>query len=219
MAKVELSGCTIIGYGIGSAVRSDAKAQPAAYVDEVAKGTTVSLLMEDGAWLDGTYAGTLIGTDEAYAEAYAQWWEQDAAEPPPPLLGAPVTATLASGSTVRGAFQGFDYDKIYFQRDTGGRALPLTDVAALASREGPVYPTTVLYLMTTEGDVPLRTTHRIKIQENLTSFDLRRVQQVHLPGSTYEETGLVIGLAIDVGILLVGFAAWNDLRGFDLEIY
>lgn len=162
--------------------------------------------MDDGARLIGTYAGTLIGTDRAYAEAYAQWWGQCAVEPPPPLLGTPITATLASGSIVEGAFKGFDYDMIYLQRETRRRALPLTDVATVTSREGLVYPATVLYQMTTEGDVPLKTTYRIKMQGSLTPFDLREVQQIDLMGSNYKKTGLFIGLAIDVGILSVIFS-------------
>ena len=89
----------------------------------------------------------------------------------------------------------------------------------VASREGPISPATVFHQMTTEGGVPLRTAHRIQIHESLTTFDLRRVRQVELPATNYKKTGLIIGLAVDVGLLLYGFTVWSELHDFDLDIY
>ena len=99
--------------------------------------------------------------------------------------------------------QGFDYGIIFMQQERRRRALVLTDLDAVVSRKGRVYPGALLYRISTERDVPLYTSSRIANQESITSFDLRRVKQVQITGKSYVREAFLAGAIVDALVIAV----------------
>ncbi len=201
LAIIQFTGCTLIVAGLGETARTEPRTEPGAYLTAVTENSEVVLFLDDGTQLAGTYLAPVRYTDEVYAEAYTTWHQHCEVEPPLPLLGESISTTQTDGTEIAGTLHGFEYGTVYLQQETRRHALLLTEVDAIISSNGRVYPGAFLHELTTDRDVPLYQDRRIENQEGITSFDMRRVNQVQIAGKNNKGT-LVYAAMLDFALIV-----------------
>ena len=110
--SLSVSGCTAIGYSIGSAMdrggrRKPGRVVPAGRALRVGVGTPLRLHLRDDSSHEGVLLGRGFEDDTSYAARYGAW--QAGRADSFPALGDPVTAIRRDGHHGAGTFHGFAY--------------------------------------------------------------------------------------------------------------
>ncbi len=218
------SGCTLIGFGIGSTFDASYKraVAPESFApDTIKPRNRVTVKLKDGEKVNGWYAGLEAVSEDAYAERYARSRENHLPDFPLPELGDSVSLHLSSGEWLDAEFAGFDYGGSVIVRSGELRRVAAADVRELADCYGDTIGGEVLRELLTASTIPLRS--------ELVIYDSRRqakeipmegVSVIERKSSTGRILGTVAGLAIDAAVIAwcvasdcLDFGGWYSWGG------
>lgn len=228
-----LSGCSLIGYGIGSAIDASSKQTlaPEAFTPEdggrnsFRPGTKLKLALRDGEVVEGEYIGVERLPADEYALVYAEARERYALQSELPEPGDTVTLALVTGGVAEGEFMGFEFPHwVYFKRETqhGVPAtqygVPATDVVEMSDGRDRSVSGETLDRLLSSGTVP--TMSALALQVDLGRFwrtERRLIPLDSISFATHKPTTgrtalTVMGLAIDVAAAV---ATASMLSGFN----
>jgi hypothetical protein len=215
-----LSGCTVIGFGIGAAIDVSAKDKTRSVVAHTRPGTILALHMRDGSRLPGRFLALIEPDSASYANLHREWADTATS---PGLLPAPGERVTLSGPSLAltGTFHGLSPAGVRVRPDGAAtaRTVRFRDFESLTGFEGKSYASKYLAVMVQTGMVPTGTAMDLLLEvrsSSLTTFDhdgpSRRVawddvSRVDAPSpSTGKWFGMVLGLTAD--ILSITAYAW-----------
>jgi hypothetical protein len=138
--SVSLSGCTVVGLGLGALQDSKAppKAKPVAKseVDTLAVGEAIEIQLWDGTRLSGKYQGLRWENPDAYAPRYEEARGKLAKDVAIPALGPGARVVVTSGGSAAGEFVGVGAGVIRFVETGTEMSIGLDRILTLADAEG-----------------------------------------------------------------------------------
>lgn len=214
-----LSGCTLIGYGLGSAIDSSSKrtfgpevfAPESAGRDTLKSGTKLKLNLRDGEVVEGKYLGVERLPAEEYAQVYAGARERYQLQSALPEPGDTVTLALVTGRVLEGELLGFEGRRwVIFRRETLLR-VAAADVVEMTDGGDCSVSGETLDRLLSSGAVPTMSALALEVvvSEGRTRREERRLIPLDsILSATYKPTsgrtvGTLAGLAIDV-VALIG---------------
>lgn len=149
------TACTLISYGIGSAIDAGNKQtyEPATVESILEPGTKITVVLLDSSEVRGKYAGLEQEAPEEYAERYAAARAELAPRFALPGFGEPITVTYDSGALLQAELAGFDLDRLIVVADRR-HTVRLSDLRELASADG-IVAGEALALLIAQGALPL----------------------------------------------------------------
>ena len=94
LVSVHISGCSLIGFGLGSAIDSSRPIHVHPGTREqlfkLSPGAMLSLHREDGSTVVGIYRGLVAEPDSAYVLRYGAWRDTARLDFRPPRIGEPI---------------------------------------------------------------------------------------------------------------------------------
>jgi len=207
------SACSLIGYGIGSAINAGNRHSltPQNLEREtIEPGQKISLRLRDGDVVDGAYFGIERLPAYQYATRYAAARERQPDDVQLPALGDTVTLRMASVGELDAEFLGFDLYRVSV-RSLGGtepESLRPQEVAELRAPSGAAITGDVLALLISDGTLPFRSAVAMQMPPAIGRTGGRRLvpldQVKHIEwtsGSGAQKTGLIIGAVLDIAAL------------------
>jgi hypothetical protein len=216
-----LSGCTLIGYGLGSAIDASSKRTfaPEAFAPEdggsntFRPGTKLKLALRDGEVVEGVYLGVERLPGDEYARIYGEARERYALQSQLPEPGDSVTLALVTGGVAEGEFIGFEFPHwVFFKRDTqhGVPAtqygVPVTDVVEMSDGRDRSVSGETLDRLLSSGTVPTMSALALQVdtgrfwRTDRRLIPLESIQSgTHNPNSGLMAGGL-LGLALDAAV-------------------
>jgi len=227
-----LSGCTLIGYGIGSAIDASGKRTlaPQAFAPENAgrhtpeQGSKIKLILRDGEVVEGKYVGVERLPAAEYWRVYADARARFQLESALPEPGDSVTLALVTGRVLEGEFLGFEGQRwIHFRRETPWRVAAADVVEMRYAHDRSASGQTLDRLMSS-GAVP--TMSAVALEVTMGRYGTRRTERRLIPldsvaSVTYKPTSnrsmfALVGLAADA-VLVVGAIQYAQEGLFSLE--
>lgn len=230
-----LSSCTLVGYGLGSAIDGSSKrtfgpevfTPEGAARDTLKQGTKLTLNLRDGEVVEGKYLGVALLPAEDYSQVYAgarERYELQAALPEP---GDTVTLALVSGRVLKGEFLGFEGPNwVIFKRETPWR-VAATDVVEMTDGGDCRVSGEELVRLLSSGAAP--TMSGLALEVAVREPGRRREERRLIPldsilSASHKPTGgrttlMLIGLAVDVATIVTfatsdtGFGGGLDFGG------
>lgn len=198
------SDCTLINYGIGSAIDAGNKEvyAPANVERALEPGTKITLVLVDSREVKGKFAGLEPEAPEEYAKRYSVARAELAPRFALPGLGEPVTVTYQTGALLQAEFAGFDLGWLIVVTDTR-KAVRVSDLRELASDSGAISGE-ALALLGAEGALPLVSGIALDdakladgSREERTRIPLDDVRYITRKPSTARTKGLIMGALVD----------------------
>ena len=210
------SACTLIGYGVGSAIDAGSRHSlaPQRFAPSTLKpGRKIRLKLRDGSAVDGAYTGIEQLPPEEYAARYAAARERHLTVVPLPELGD--TATLCMrGTELDVEFLGFDRYRVLVREL--GRAEPEhvrpQRIAELRGRGDASASGEVLALLISEGALPFHSAVAMQMPPAINAaggkrlVPLDQIDRMEWKSSTGRTVGLVIGGMLDLTVLAIAVA-------------
>jgi hypothetical protein len=202
------SACTLINYGIGSAIDAGNKQvyAPANVERALEPGTKVTVVLLDSREVKGKYAGLEPEPPEEYAERYAVARAELAPRFPLPGLGEPITVTYRTGALLKAEFAGFDLGWLIVVTNAR-QAVPLADLRELESTAGTISGD-ALALLISEGALPLMSGIALDdakladgSREERARIPLDGVRYITRKPSTARTKGLILGALVDAAAI------------------
>jgi len=221
---VPQSACTLIGYGIGSAIDSGNKrtVAPESFApDTIETGTMFKLRLRDGSLVKGKYLGIEPLPAEEYAARYAWIREQHLTNVPLPELGDTVTLVMISGGELDAEFLGFDLYSVLVWKPgaPGPESVRPGDIDELRVRGNAAIPGETLALLLSEGALPFHSAFAMQVAPAIGRAGGKRLLPMEeilfiewKPG-TGRTVGTIVGVTIDVAILVTAVAAGASMSG------
>lgn len=229
---LQLNGCSLIGFGIGSAIdsrKSDTIFIPGWKVEAIKPGEQIRVILRDGKEVEGKYVGLNRVPPKEYAKRYADFRKQRQEELFLPALGDSITITMKSGAQGQRILSGFDHQylattlegetdtshafasyimSVRQMGDTTTGIVLLKKVDKIVDSDGNVVKGEDLQRLAFEGGIPLLSAIAIEHLLTTTQVAMNEVHQIEVPkkGSA-KWTGLAIGAAIDVFIIVVALVS------------
>ena len=202
------SACTLINYGIGSAIDSGNKQvyAPTNVERALEPGTKITVVLLDSKEVNGKFAGLEPEPPEQYAGRYAVARAELAPRFALPGLGESITITYRTGALLQAKHAGFDLDRLIVVTDAR-QTLRLLDVRELASADG-ILSCDALTVLIAQGAVPL--TSGIALddakladgrREERTRVPLDGVRYITRKPSTARTKGLILGALVDAAAI------------------
>jgi hypothetical protein len=232
---LQLSGCSLIGFGIGSVIDSagpDSVLIPGWKVKTIKPGEEIIVILKDGQKIEGTYEGMEPVPKVEYAKRYASFRKQKSEEFSLPALGDTITIELKSG--VRGQREFFGFDHQYLSAkleeekdstliytsymvsvrqlgDTTSGMVFLNKIEKIIDTHGNVVDGEALQELAFEGQIPLLSEIVLGPRVGINSVAMEKVYQIQVPKrGNAKWTCLGIGAAIDVIVIIVALASGDD---------
>jgi hypothetical protein len=220
------SACTLVGYGIGSAIDSGNKRTIAAEditPDTIKPGKAFTLRLRDGGTVDGRYFGIEPLPAEEYAARYAATRERHLTTVPLPELRDTVTLSMMLGSELSAEFLGFDFYKVLIWKP--GAPLPQGvrpgDIDNLLVEGSTAIEGETLTLLLSEGALPFHSAFVMQAPPTIGKASSQRllpVDQVLLiewKPSTGRTVGAIVGATIDAAVLVaITYCAFTECLEF-----
>lgn len=220
-ALLRLTGCSLVGLGVGSLVDAGKPSRreiPGWEVETVKPGSKLDVFLKSGEMLTGKFLGVETAPKEAYAEKYSLAREQAPNDNPLPSLGDTVTVVDSFGERGKGEFLGFDYLSIVLKSEQKPEPVrvSLSPEGTILDGRGNRFEGTALRELTVRGQIPLLSQILVERQRTgpksspIQSFrrDTTRIAtneisqvQLHLQKKG-KKTGFLIGAAVDVAVLI-----------------
>ncbi|MGD2152485.1 MAG: hypothetical protein PVG79_04405 [Gemmatimonadales bacterium] len=207
------SACTLIGYGIGSAIDAGSRHSltPQNLESEtIEPGRKITLQLRDGDIVDGAYFGIEQLPAYEYAARYAAARERQPSAVPLPALDDTVTVCMARGGELDAEFLGFDLYRVSVRSlgSTEPGSLMPQEVAELRAPSGAAITGETLALLVSEGALPFRSAVAMRMPPAIGRTGGRRLvpldQVKHIEwtsGSGAQKTGLIVGAVLDIAAL------------------
>jgi len=204
-----LTGCSLIGLGIGAKIDSSHKA-PSMVLDgwdleRVAKGTRVRVVRRRSGAAEGVFKGLDVSTQE-YDQRYESWRGGQAASGALPRIGDSITVEGTSGKVRPGAFLGFEYQSLAFREDGEAfdRHVFYRDISRVSAAGGGAWEGAQLSGLAAEGRLPLRSCMLLD-KARIPLEDVSRVE-VWRAGKTGKLVGFLLGAVVD-GIVIAALVS------------
>jgi hypothetical protein len=222
----QLSGCSVIGLGLGAISDASSPSQyaiPGWKAETLKKGMYVTALHEDGTKTSGTYIEIERFPFSEYSPKYVQYAQKDRGELILPALGHSVDIKEKSGKRLSGKMLGFDFKYLSVTRtgETEPSDILLTymfvesengleehkvntgRIMEISDSEGNEIKGDVLENHVSEGKVPLMSGLAIQTELGKKLVDINEIQTVEVKVKRRGWlAGLVIGAIIDVAIII-----------------
>jgi hypothetical protein len=222
---LNLSGCTAIGFGIGSEIdnnKPDYGPVNEGKLDEVGHGRKIVVELNDSTRVLGKFVGLVKDTGDDYRQRYSRIRAELAQNIYLPPIGDTVDFRYASGSSLKGIFEGFDqkfpcspcstYVSIRPWSDEGLTREKLQFLPYLRKALGDSAETVGICRLIREGKIPLMSRITIVNADKLENYSLEKVKKVQLKnGKSAKWIGLGLGLAIDISLAAL-FIALNNME-------
>lgn len=204
------TACTLINYGIGSAIDSGNKQtyEPATVESVLEPGTKITVVLLDSSEVKGKYAGLEPEASDEYAERYTAARAELAPRFALPALGDPLTITYQSGALLEAELVGFDLDRLIVVTDTR-RTVRLSDLRELASADCAIAGEAVARLIA-DGALPLMSgialddaTLADGSREEHTRIPLDGVHYISYTPTTSRTKGLIMGAIVDATTIVL----------------
>jgi hypothetical protein len=228
-----LSGCTLIGFGLGSAIDSSSKRTfgPQAFAPESAgrdtlkQGTKLKLNLRDGEVVEGKYLGVERLPADEYAQIYDDARERYELQTALPEPGDTVTLALVTGRVLEGEFLGFEGRRwVVFRRETPWR-VAAADIVEMTNGRGCSVSGETLDRLLSSGAVPTMSALALEVDVGRSRREeVRLIPLDNIMSGTYKPTSgrtalTLIGLAVDVAAVVafassdMGFGGGFNLTG------
>jgi len=222
-----LSGCSLVGLGLGSVIDSNNRVGPAACLATTRAGRPVSVLLDDGRVVHGVFMGTEELPVDEYAVAYEAWRRSSASHSRMPMLGDSIVCvwTMWDSSGVRskrftlgGRFRGLGYE--FIALGIAGEAallgIPLAEIESVADSAGSRASwVSDVCQGVHRGEFPLLTIFEVQVEDRVERVRLDQVSSVSRTAPrTGKFVGLSLGLLIDGAIIaLIALSSGFGLSG------
>lgn len=217
--SIQITSCSLIGYGVGSAI--DATRKPklipgtAAQVIKLAPGARLSIRMEDGSTIVGTYRGLDTQPNLGYVDRYQAWRDTAQGLPfRPPPIGESIRIVggnehSITGSKSQGLFLGFGPQRVHYRVGRQGSAYtPFMGNRRMMDRSGEVVSARDLEGLW--GRLPVQTIALLKDGQAEHGVDLQdpRIEAIRfaLPHHGFRNAGLVVGIFTDATLVVAAVA-------------
>ena len=214
---VQLSGCTIIGATIGSAIDNQSspsfKTLSGPDIAGASPGKKVSILLRSGDSVDGTFLRLYPLNRDEYAPLYPKDEKLGTGALRLPRLGEKLIVTEASGKTSEWEFNGFDLrETIFLRRPAGSQTvkMPLEDIKGLQDARGEFYDLPFIRTSAKNGLVPFLTAVWLYREKGKVIIPSDQILGIRMEKSKSGTTiGTVIGMVLDAAVI----AAAIGMRG------
>ncbi len=232
---LQLSGCSLIGFGIGSVIDSagpDSVLIPGWKVKTIKPGEEIIVILKDGQKIGRAYQGIEPVTKVEYAKRYASFREQKSGELPLPALGDTIIIKMKSGVQGQREFWGFDHQYVSTKLeqekdttliyasyivsvkqlgDTTTGMVFLNRIDKISDTRGNMVDGEALQGLAFEGQIPLLSEIVLKHLVGIRSIAMEEVYQIQVPKrGNAKWTCLGIGAAIDAIVIIVALASAGD---------
>jgi hypothetical protein len=222
---VQLSGCSLIGLGIGAisdASKPDEVSIPGWKLETVKPGSEVTLILRDGERISGMYVGTAAVPTADYAARYAECRSRLQKGDLLPALNDSITIFLTNGERLKRRFAGFDAQHLLvtWQGRPEPARLALKAVRAIQDSQGHLLKAETVSELMASGQIPLTSQMVVQTSEGKTTLPLEQVQMVQVPAKKHGKlTGFLIGATVDAIVIAAAASSGPDISGGDTEGY
>jgi hypothetical protein len=217
-ATMTLSGCSLIGLGIGAMIDSS---KPETYIttpqtENLKPGKTITVTKTNGEKITGEYIGLdFVTVTDHYEEQYAKVQEQNGDRFTLPNISDHVTMVDLLSNQIEVQFQGFSLDfrgnkYLLFKRATGAETsrVRLEIITQIRDSEGNAYQTNSLRSLLENNMIPAVTNIVIQVENEavlVPSAEIEIIQLRARKGAAL--TGLIIGACVDAIVIVVSLSA------------
>lgn len=214
VATLALTGCSLIGLGVGAQIdasKPDQTTLPGWEVVTIKPGTAINVILKDGSWLSGKYSGLDRIPAEQYAAIYFQAREQKLEGILLPALGDSIDIGKSvvglfkdSEKNLEGTFEGFEHDRILIKlkERTGLSDVPLSLVTKIASDRSHIISGETIKRLIREGKIPVLSAIVVESDAGKTLVAMDNVSQIEIPvKKRVASEGFITGAIIDAAIL------------------
>jgi hypothetical protein len=206
------SGCSLIGYGVGSLIDSGNKrtvASESFAPDTIEPGKLIKLRLRGGGTVDGAYLGIEPIPDEEYAKRYARARERYLPSIQLPELGDTVTLCMIGGGELHTELLGFDLYNVLVRTpgEPGLESVSPEDVDQLLVGGDASIRGETLALLLSEGALPFRSAIAMQVPPTTGRAGGKRllpideVLYIEWKPGTGRTVGTIVGLTFDLAIL------------------
>ena len=210
---IHLYGCSIIGLKVGESIdRSNSQIiSPPDRVIAVTPGVNLTLATADGLSRDGKFVGIVRQDSSRYARRYAAWRDTIPAPERWPLLGDSVTVEMRDGRLLATRFRGFGYRAMDVDgaSDANPDSLRYEDLDRITLARGASISGDSLLSMDAAIALPERTAIRLSVMDSPVTIPLDQARTVTIKHDGAAVVGFLIGLAVDVGVVVLVIQAAN----------
>ncbi len=215
----QLSGCALIGYGVGAIADSSPKRRSVTSIDTplllLKPGTNVKLYLKTGRHEKGKCMGLLLVPRKEYAETYAKVRDQIKDDVVLPALGERINVvkkrwTLEKPETSRTEeveFIGFDYGGISVREADRSQPtiMPLASLQSIRDQKGNILNMDFMERLMSEQKVPFLSlaTIQLRTETEEVRIDLADIDLIEVTGRRNKAGFFFAGLAMDVFVALV----------------
>lgn len=225
----QLAGCSIISFGIGTAIDDSKPKQvtiPDREVETVTPGTAIDILLKDGKQISGKYAGIGFLAEEEYADSYAKSREQLRNEIILPELGDSINIVVfGTGRQQPVKFSGFYYQGIQIKSMIGpyttarSLVMPIDQFSSIVDSRGDVLEAEIVKKLITEGKVPLLSAIIVQNKTGKETIAMDQVDQIQVPTKKHAAlTGFLLGAVVDVFVIAFIIQFGNSFEHMDLNL-
>ena len=208
---VQLSGCTLIGMGLGSAgdhETSPFKTVSAPDIAGVSPGKKVSITLRSGNSVEGTFLRLYSLNWDEYALIYPKDEKLGTGALRLPRLGEKLIVTEASGKTSEWEFNGFDLgERVSLRRPASYPTVPkpLAEIRGLQDARGEFYDLPFIRTSVKNGLVPFLTAFWLYSKKAKVIIPSDQILEIRMEKSKNGWLiGMAIGLALDITFLAFG---------------
>lgn len=237
------SGCSLIGYAIGSSVDNSSPTWNRSErwkVKRLDEGRSVRVTLKDGSVVEGSFRTLVDIPSDQYANAYEATRKTSANGHLLPGIGENVEIVGAHGFNRKGTFMGLGFDRadgdsarpylasnmlenarhhyFLFQfTDKQMRKMRLDVIKRINRSSGVSLEGSDLRRMVTCGEIPNMTHVAIDIANGLKTVDIDEIEKVAVmknPDSNAAQTGLIVGLLLDLAAVGAASVAMSEIELF-----
>jgi hypothetical protein len=220
---LRFTGCSVIGFGIGSAIDSSKpkeKIVPGWEVQTIKPGNKIMLILKDGSGLEGKFLGLDRVPEQEYAEAYSRIRQQKPEGVLLPEIGENITITDTLGKEWAYQFLGYDFRHIVLrpQGETESIRMSLNLMSRIVDNQGNIIEGETIRKLFSENRLPLLSAISIRQEPILnripesgievpvetTRVALDKIYQIKVPIKKQAAlTGFLIGAVVDVTVIII----------------
>jgi len=213
-----LSGCTVIGLGVGVAVdHRNARDRRVSWdgARSVPRGRDVEVTLTSGDTLRGKFTGLRALPPDSYRSAYDSAQVTLDGGSVLPRLGETVLFTPVKGPRIRGPFRGFEAEALaVYQPDERSTAyLPLSKAAQLRNLDGQPFDVDYLRFLASSRALPSTREFVVESGGQTSRIPLQYIHEVYAAPQRTHKWILygVIGLAVDAAVTaaVISSISWD----------
>jgi hypothetical protein len=220
---MSVSGCTVIGLGIGLAVDHRNGREHRVSCDSlksVPRGRVVEVTLTYGDTLRGTFTGTGARPEDSYRPAYDTARALLGGDTALPAIGETLTVTTPRGWNLSGLFCALDAGALAIHRleDDSTVCLPAFSVSQIRNRDGHGYDPALIRDLVSSGSLPSALELVVESGGKTRGIPLEHIRQIYAPPrrTHYWILGGVVGLVVDVTLAAVAWRYSDYHQGWEV---